>query len=86
LGLGVVNLAGNVGELARDTFAPFATNCWASQPLASPACLAAPAASYTTRGATWADSAVSAFLGRRSSLVAAGVSTVVGFRCVRPGT
>jgi formylglycine-generating enzyme required for sulfatase activity len=86
LGLGVVNLAGNVGEFALDSFAPFAANCWASQPLASPACLATPATSYTLRGATWADAAISTFLGRRSNLVANGVSALVGFRCVRPGT
>lgn len=82
-GLGVVNLIGNIIELTRDSFASFASNCWARQPLASPTC-DAKGPEVAARGGSWYSS--SAFAGTRLPLPAVSVGNQLGFRCVRPGS
>jgi formylglycine-generating enzyme required for sulfatase activity len=86
LGLGVVGLAGNLKELMRDAFAPFSTNCWAGQPLESPACMPAADAGFrAARGGSWFEPAASVFAAHRDK-VSDDPIIVTGFRCVRPGS
>ncbi|MDB4933432.1 MAG: serine/threonine kinase [Labilithrix sp.] len=82
LGLGVVNLIGNVVEATRDTFASFASNCWARQPLDSPGCLVK-GTDIAGRGGSWYSSA--AFVGTRLPLPGNANGNQIGFRCVRSG-
>ena len=85
LGLGVVNLMGNVIELVSDSWASFSSNCWAGQPLESPTCDAKGlGVQVAARGGSWYSSA--AFDGTRLPLPFISIGNQVGFRCVRPGT
>jgi formylglycine-generating enzyme required for sulfatase activity len=83
LGLGVVNLLGNMLELTRDAFAAFSATCWESQPLASPACLVDHPTEIAVRGGAWFDS--QAFVGSRQPFLPNSGTSRIGFRCVRPG-
>jgi formylglycine-generating enzyme required for sulfatase activity len=84
--LGIVDLAGNVAELMRDTFASKSANCWASAPLELPSCVPGAGPLYTTRGGAW-DEGPDQLLAVAREFLPGGlkVTTAAGFRCMRPG-
>ena len=85
-GLGVVGLLGGVQEFMRDAFASFESNCWASQPLESPACIFPGAQAFSTRGQGWDSPLVQLLVAGRLFVPSPlGDASEAGFRCVRPG-
>jgi formylglycine-generating enzyme required for sulfatase activity len=82
--LRIVNLAGNVGELVRERFAPLGSNCWAQASIELPTCTANDASMMRAlRGGAWNSTRDSLFATNRDRIGTR--STGVGFRCVRPG-
>ena len=82
VGLGLVDLGGEVAEWALDTYASLRSDCWLATPLEVPSCTAA-GSSHTTRGGSWV-------LGGDQVVIASRIdddmaATGIGFRCVRPG-
>jgi formylglycine-generating enzyme required for sulfatase activity len=84
MGTGIVDLAGSLTEILRDTFASLDSACWASQGLESPTCVDPSSSDAVLRGGSWADNAVALPGDVRDVMVAGETTPVVGFRCVRP--
>lgn len=83
LGLDLVDFGGNMAEVTRDAFASFSSDCWLGAPLESPSCDGAGATNHATRGGAW-----NAYLDQLTTSSRdpdTGLSTEVGFRCVRSG-
>lgn len=78
---GVHGLAGNVTEIMRDTYAPYAAACWARAGLLDPSCEGA-SANVVIRGFGWTSEAVGP--GATRAPVSRGMYAYdAGFRCVR---
>jgi formylglycine-generating enzyme required for sulfatase activity len=94
VGLGIVGLAGNIGEFTLDAFASLKAVCWRSAPLASPSCsFADPTVPRTLRGGLWfalADNLWTSWRGAVQIVDPVGSfyngATFSGIRCVRGGT
>ena len=82
-GLGIVDLAGNVAELARDTFASMQSDCWQAAPLELPSCRPDTDGHDTMRGGAWLNTADALVAASRDFIISYDPSA--GFRCVRPG-
>jgi formylglycine-generating enzyme required for sulfatase activity len=86
LGTDVVGLGGGVSEYVLDGFHALDSICWASAPLAEPACIDA-AASPSVRGGNWEAGEANVSSGARRPSDASTSDfglPQVGFRCVRP--
>ncbi len=88
IGLGIVGLAGGIGERARDAIAPLYAQCWAASGLREPGCDVDGAAHHTIRGASWRDNVLPLRSAARRSDENRGstdATSDVGLRCVRSG-
>jgi formylglycine-generating enzyme required for sulfatase activity len=84
-GIGLVDLGGNLEELALDSFAPYAAVCWGQPLQVDAACIASGTTAHPLRGGSWLGSTANLRATSRDVAAAGTQSTIAGFRCARPG-
>ena len=84
--LGLVDLGGNVGELALDALGPYTDNCRSAGLEVDPSCYVAGATDHPARGGNWVGEVLDMRAVGRLDDNDQTVSSQTGFRCVRPGS
>lgn len=80
----LVGMGGNVSELVLDADASTLSNCWLSQPIASPSCVRASSTQRLLRGGAWNDNARAVTTEARATWSSNLTNNVAfGFRCAR---
>jgi sulfatase modifying factor 1 len=83
--LGVVGLAGGVAEMMRDSYQPYASDCWRAQGTLDPMCWEAEAPERPRRSADFeAQAVITLPVLRELGPPPSDTSPFVGFRCVYP--
>ncbi len=82
--LGVLGLAGGVGEWTRDASDLYDGRCWSALPVDDPWCAAPFLTRRSIRGGGWTTDANYLFVRRRFRGEVSSRETMIGFRCVYP--
>lgn len=83
--LGVIGMAGGIGEWVRDGYEPYKGACWGNSPITDATCAEESAFERSMRGGSWASPAPFLRSAARIGEGPAGQLAIQGIRCVYPG-